>query len=85
MFSVCRPLILHRKPKLGRTKPSPGPYAGRVLDIAALDKNEYIKTQTAASKNLKTSSSEIMLSLKPKNYLTPITEQHNHSDGITPR
>jgi len=26
-----------------------------------------------------------MLSLKPKNYLTPITEQQQHSDGITPR
>jgi len=59
-LSVCRPLILHRKPKLGRTKPSTGLFAGCVLDIAALDKNAYLKTQAAASKNLKTSSSKII-------------------------
>jgi len=29
-------LILQRRPKLGRTKPTTGPHAGRGLDIAAL-------------------------------------------------
>jgi len=33
-LSVYRTLILQRKPKLGRTKPSTGPHAGRGLDAA---------------------------------------------------
>jgi len=33
-LSVCRPLILQQKPKLGRTKLSTGPHAARGSDIA---------------------------------------------------
>jgi len=36
-LSVYRILLLQRKPKLGRTKPSTGPHAGRGLDIVGLD------------------------------------------------
>jgi len=32
-------ISLQRKPKLGHTKPSTGPHAARVLDIAALVNN----------------------------------------------
>jgi len=35
--SVCRILLLQPTPKLGRTKPSTGPHAGRGLDTAVLD------------------------------------------------
>jgi len=34
---ICRILLLQRKPKLGRMKPSTGPHAARGLDIAALE------------------------------------------------
>ena len=35
-LSVCRILLLQRKPQLGRTKPSTGPHTGLGLDIADL-------------------------------------------------
>jgi len=35
-LSVCRTLLLQRKPKLGHTQPLTGPHAARELDIAGL-------------------------------------------------
>jgi len=41
-LSVYGILLLQRKPKLGRTKPSTGPHAGRGLDIAGLAAHQLL-------------------------------------------